>query len=195
MKAILKLFAVITVGAFLFTACEQDVTLSVPGDTTIDLGEDFDPKEGVDVSGADLEDVTVLWNPEFDNTVVNHYVASYTVNGETATRNIYVSADELAGSYVVVDEEDDWSSDEYTVNVVSIGEYNELRFDQWLYEDISLIEGRVEGEEVIIPNQEVYDDLFVEGTGTYDGAEQKILTIDYKIEDEGTVYEGTSTFQ
>ncbi len=198
MKDLIKLLSIIMVGTFVFTACEKDVVLTVPGDATIDLGEEFDPMDGVKVDGADLDDVTVSWNPKFDNTLVNHYVATYSVNGESAQRNVYVRADKLAGTYVVNDVEPDWESGEYTVTVVAVGEYNELRFDKWLYEEISLITGVVNGDVITIPSQDFVVEGFdvnVQGTGTYDGEAQKILQIEYTLEENGETYSGTSYFQ
>jgi len=181
----------------LFTACEEDVTLDVPGAATIDLGEEFDPLDGVEVSGADLEDVDVLENPAFDNEVVNHYVFTYTVNGESATRDVYVQVDELTGTYQVTDEGDDGTTyGPYPVNVSKGNEYNELRFNEWLYDDI-IVNANVIGEEIDIPEQNfIVDgaDITISGTGNYDGEAGVILELHYKDDWEGEVLEGTSTF-
>ncbi len=162
----MKLLAVIMVGVFVFTACEEDVSLTVPGDTYIDMGEEFDPLEGVKVSGADLEDVTVLWNPEFDNTLVNHYVASYSVNGETAQRNVYVQADKLAGDYVYQIPEFDSPDIPFTVSMGD--EFNKLRMNEFIYPDI-VVYVTIDGNVITMEEQEVKDNLFLSGTGKYDG--------------------------
>lgn len=190
MKKLLKFTAALVIGAFVFTACQTDVTLTVPTtDATIDLGDDFDPKAGVTVDGAKLEDVQVLWNPAWNNELVDHYVASYSIEGETAQRNVYVRADKLAKTYQVTDvDEDGTQYTPYPVIVTRGTEFNELRFNELYFDDV-IVNGVINGSVLTIP-QQTFQGVSIQGTGTYDGATQKILTINYTI--DGVA--GTSTF-
>lgn len=189
MKNWLKFTAALVIGAFIFTACETEVTLTVPGDATIDLGDDFDPKQGVTVDGAKLEDVQVLWNPAWNNELVDHYVASYSIEGETAQRNVYVRADKLTKTYQVTDVDDDGTQyTPYPVTVTRGTEFNELRFNE-LYFDDAIINAVINGSVITIP-QQTFQGVSIQGTGTYDGAAHKILTINYIIDG----VPGTSTF-
>ncbi|MFN2394661.1 MAG: hypothetical protein ABR597_03135 [Bacteroidales bacterium] len=191
MKNWLKFTMVLAIGAFIFTACETDVTLTVPTtDVTIDLGDEFDPMDGVTVDGADIGDVQVLWNPAWSNVLVDYYVASYSVEGQTAQRDVYVQADKLAKTYQVSDEDNDGTQyNPYPVTVTRGPEFNELRFNE-LYFDNVIVNGVVNGSVLTIP-QQTLEGVSIEGTGTYDGVAQKILTIDYIIDG----VPGTSTFE
>ena len=190
MKNLLKFTVALVISAFIFTACETEVTLTVPtSDVTIDLGDDFDELDGVTVDGADIEDVQVLWNPAWNNELVDLYVASYSVEGETAQRNVYVRADKLAKTYQVTDVDDDGTQyTPYPVIVTRGTEFNELRFNELFFDDV-IVNGVVNGSVITIP-QQTFQGVSIQGTGTYDGAAQKILTIDYII--DGIA--GTSTF-
>jgi len=190
MKNWLKFAAALMIGAFVFTACETEVTLTVPGDATIDLGDSFDPMEGVSVSGAKLDDVLVLENPQFSNVLVDHYVFSYSVEGETAQRNVYVQADKLARTYQVTDVDDDGTQyAPYPVIVTRGPEFNQLRFNE-LYFDNIIVNAVINGPVITIP-QQTHQGVSIQGTGTYNGETQRILTINYTI--DGVT--GTSTFE
>ncbi len=190
MKNWLKFTMTLVIGAFIFTACETEVTLTVPTtDVTIDLGDEFDPLNGVTVDGADIEDVQVLWNPAWSNVLVDHYVASYSVEGQTGQRNVYVQADKLAKTYQVTDVDNDGTQyTPYPVSVTRGPEFNELRFNELYFENIIVL-GVINGPVLTIP-QQTLQGVSIEGTGTYDGEAQKILTIDYIIDG----VPGTSTF-
>lgn len=201
MKNWLKITAALVIGAFIFTACETEVTLSVPGDTTINLGDNFDPKDGVSVDGADLEDVLVLWNPAWNNELVNHYVATYSVDGETAQRNVYVSSALLAGIYAVVDEIDGDETITYNMTVAqSTEEFNKLLISNFL--GFPSLQGQaiVEGTTVTVPKftppgWEPAESI--EATGTYNGATKRLLTFSYTIvelfEGSEVITTGTAT--
>ncbi len=198
MKKLMKFAALLIVGAMVFTACEKDVVLNVPGDATIDLGDEFDALEGVSVDGANVEDVDVLWDPAWNEFEVNHYIASYEIEGETAQRNVYVQADKLGGNYAVTDEDDDGTTyNPYPVIVARGEEYNELRFNELFFNDI-IVDAIVDGSVITIPQEGHIvegENVSIQGTGTYDGENQKILTIDYEIGYPGEdVITGTSTF-
>lgn len=189
MKKWSKFAAILAVGAFLFTACEKDVVLNVPADATIDLGDTFDPMTGVTVEGAKLADVVVSSNPTFSNVKVDRYTFTYTVEGETATRNVFVQADKLAKTYQVTDVDDDGTSyTPYPVTVTRGTEFNQLRFNELWFDNV-IVNGTVNGDVITIPTQ-TFGGTAVSGTGTYDGTTQKILSITYIIGGQG----GTSTF-
>ncbi len=185
MKNWLKITAALVIGAFIFTACETEVTLSVPGDTTINLGDNFDPKDGVSVDGANLDDVQVLWNPAWNNELVDHYVASYSVDGETAQRNVYVSSSLLAGSYAVVDEIDGDETITYNMTVnQSTEEFNKLLIPNFLGFENLQGQAIVEGTTVTVPRftPSGWDPTeSIEATGTYNGATKRLLTFSYTI--------------
>ncbi len=192
----MKFAAALVIGAFVFTACEDDdVILSAPADTTLDLGAEFNPMDGVSVDGMDIEDVT--WNavPEWNIYEVNHYVFTYTAGDQVADRNVFIQVDELLGIYEVTDEDDDGTSYEpYLVTVSKGSEYNTLRFSELFYPDI-FINAEVNGGFITIPEQTFFDNtVTIEGTGSYDGETRKILVINYNIVDNGETFVGTSTF-
>jgi hypothetical protein len=191
----LKLTAALFVGALIFTACETEVTLTAPPDATIDLGDNFDEKAGLIVDGANAEDVLVLWNPAFNNELVDHYVGTYTVEGVSDTRNVYVRADKLAKTYAVVDQVDGGDTYNYPVIVSKGTEFNELRFNELFYDDI-IVDGIVNGNVITIPSQNFYGgEVNIQGTGTYDGAAQKILQVTYTLKETGFPnLTGTVTF-
>lgn len=194
MKKLMKFSAALMFGALIFTACTpSETTLTVPADATIDLGDTFDPMTGVTVDGGDIDDVTVTWNPTFNANVVDKYVITYTISGESKTRNLFVRADKLAKSYSVTDVDSDGTTyNPYPVTVTRGTEYNELRFNELWYNDI-IINGTISGTTLTIPSQTFTiegSQVVVSGTGTYDGANLKISTISYNL--GGTT--GTSTF-
>ena len=186
MKNWLKFATALFIGAFIFTACESEVTLTVPDDVTIELGDSFDPMEGVSVSGANLEDVTVLENPAFSNVLVNHYVFSYIVDGESAQRNVYVSSSRLAGSYAVEDAVDGGGTINYTMTVTqSTVDFNRLLISNFLGFGANF-QGQaiVEGTAVTVPRftPSGWDPAeSIEATGTYDGETRRLLTLSYTI--------------
>ncbi len=195
MKNWLKFTAALVIGAFIFTACETEVTLTVPGDATIDLGDDFDPKAGVTVDGAKLEDVNVFWNPAWNNELVDLYVASYSVEGETDQRNVYVRADKLTGSYGVTEVDNTGTFGPYPLTVTRGPEYNEIRFNELFFDDI-IVNAIINGAVITIPAQNYFGNtVTIQATGSYDGAGHKILKLDYTllIDDEEVV--GTATFE
>lgn len=205
MKNCLKFTAALLIGTFIFTACESEVTLTVPADITIQLGDNFDSMEGVKVDGAKLEDVVVLENPQFSNVHVNHYVFSYSVDGETAQRNVYVSSSLLAGSYSISDAIDSGGTETYVMTVTqSSQEFNRLIISNFLgYGQNYQGQAIVEGASVTIPkftptNWDPAESI--EATGTYDGAAKKLLTLSYTIielhPDTGNelITSGTATF-
>lgn len=194
MKKWLKFAAVIMVGALIFTACEKDVTLSVPGEAVIDLGDEFDPLAGVTVDGAKVEDVQVLWNPAWSNVLVNHYVATYQIEGETAQRDVYVRADKLARSYAVTEVDNAGTYGPYPVIVTTGNAFNELRFNELFFDDI-IVNATIDGEAMTIPTQSFFGgDVIINGTGTYNGSTQRVLSIDYTIDYFGEDIVGTATF-
>jgi len=194
MKNWLKFTAALIIGAFIFTACETEVTLTVPGDATIDLGDDFDPKAGVTVDGAKLEDVQVLWNPAWNNELVDLYVASYSVEGETAQRNVYVRADKLTGNYAVTEVDNTGTFGPYPMNVTRGTEFNELRFNELFFDDI-IVNGVINGAVITIPSQNFFsNNVTIQATGSYDGAGHKILELDYTIDYYGDEIVGKATF-
>ncbi len=193
MKNWLKFAAVLVVSAVIFTACEDDdeeIFLNVPADETVDLGaEGFDPMEGVSVTGTDLENVTYEVTPQWDPYLVDQYLFTYSAEDVTAERTVYIQADNLSGNYVVSDVDDDGTEyDDYIVDVIPGSEYNELRLNEYLIEGV-FINAIVNGPTITIPVQE-RSGWEIQGTGSYDGEEGVILTIDYIIDGEP----GTSTF-
>lgn len=181
-------------GAFIFTACETEVTLTVPGDATIDLGDDFDPKAGVTVDGAKLEDVNVLWNPAWNNELVDHYIASYTVEGESDQRNVYVRADKLTGNYAATEVDNTGTFGPYPINVVRGPEFNEIRFNELFFDDI-IINAVINGSVITIPAQNYFNNnVTIQATGSYDGAAHKILQLNYTMNYFGDEIVGTATF-
>jgi hypothetical protein len=191
----LKFTAALFIGAMIFTSCDKEVTLTAPPDATIDLGDAFDEKAGLIVDGAKVEDVNVLWNPTFNNELVDHYVFTYTVEGVSDTRNVYVRADKLAKIYAVVDQVDGGDTYNYPVTVSRGTEFNELRFNELFYPDI-IVNGVVNGSVITIPAQNFYGgEVNIQGTGTYDGAAQKILQVTYTLKETGfSDLTGTVTF-
>lgn len=199
MKNLLKIIATLVVGLLVFTACEDDSTLNVPASTEIDLGEEFNPLDGVTVDDGDLEDVDYTWTDSLDNTIVGEYVITYDLNGTTMSRSVFVTAAALAGTYVVVDEQPGFTSDEYDVNVIKANAYNELRLSGWLYTEYDgLLNAVVDGEVITIPSQDITaegSNINIQGTGSYNGATQKIIEIEYTIvEDDDDPVSGTSDF-
>jgi len=195
MKNWLKFTAALVIGAFIFTACETEVTLTVPGDATIDLGDEFDPKEGVSVSGAKLDDVLVLENPQFSNVLVDHYVFSYSVEGETAQRNVYVRADKLTGSYGVTEVDNTGTFGPYPLTVTRGPEFNEIRFNELFFDDI-IVNAVINGAAITIPAQNYFGNtVTIQATGSYDGAGHKILQLDYTLLIDGEEVVGTATFE
>lgn len=195
MKNWLKFAAVLTLGAFLFTACSDDddddveIFLNVPADATLNLGADFDPMEGVSVQGTSIDNVEWVVNPEWNKHLVNHYVFTYVAGDKNAERNVYIQVDNLLGTYVVSDEDADGTTyTPYSVTVTKGNAYNKLRFNDLYYPDF-IVNANVIGSVIEIPEQ-THQNVTVEGTGTYDGENGVILTIDYIIDG----VEGTSTF-
>lgn len=190
MKNLMRFSAALMFGALIFTACTpSETTLTVPADATIDLGDDFDPMTGVTVDGGDIDDVTATWNPQFNKNLVDKYVITYAISGESKTRNLFVRADKLAKTYTVTDLDNNGTT--YTPYPVSVSrgtEYNELNFNELWFDDV-VIHGTITGNVLTIPSQTV-SGVVVSGTGTYNGETQKILTITYNV--DGTA--GTSTF-
>ncbi len=194
MKKWLKFAAVIMVGALIFTACEKDVTLSVPGEAVIDLGDEFDPLAGVTVDGAKVEDVQVLWNPAWSNVLVNHYVATYQIEGETAQRDVYVRADKLARNYAVTELDNTGSFGPYPVVVTRGTEFNELRFNELFFDDI-IVNAVIDGAAMTIPTQSFFSgNVTVNGTGSYNGDTQRVTSINYTMDYYGEEIIGVATF-
>lgn len=112
-KSIFKLFAIVAVIAVIGVSCTEDditnpsITLTGQADMYVQLGDDFtDPG----ATASDSEDGDLTSQISVTGTVntdqVGLYVLTYTVSDEagnttTETRNVYVEADGLAGSYAV----------------------------------------------------------------------------------------------
>ncbi len=198
MKNWLKFTAALVIGAFIFTACndeDPEIILTVPADATLDLGAEFDPMAGVTVDGTDISNVS--WNavPDWNIYEVNHYVFTYTAGDEMVDRNVYIQVDELLGIYEVTDEDDDGTTyAPYPVTVSKGAEFNTLRFNELYYPDI-LVNAEVNGSIITIPEQNYFDNtVTIQGTGSYNGETKEILIINYTIVDNGDTFVGTSTF-
>ncbi len=189
MKNWMKFAAALVIGAFVFTACEDDeVILSVPSDTELNLGAEFNPMDGVAVDGADIEDVS--WNavPAWNIYEVNHYVFTYTVENQVADRNVYITSDLLAGTYDVVDlEEDATTPITYSTTVLQhLEDYNKLLIQGFAGFSGVTATATVAGSEIIIP--EFRPANWVEGegisaTGTYDGENRALVSFDIIIKE------------
>jgi hypothetical protein len=196
----LKFTAALFVGALIFTACETEVTLTAPPDATIDLGESFDEKAGLIVDGAKAEDVLVLWNPAFNNELVDHYVGTYTVEGVSDSRNVYVKSNLLAGPYSVSDAIAGGPTLTYNVTVTqSTQEFNRLLIDG--FNDFNIqVYALVNGNAITIPTQTPTNwnagaGENVQGTGTYDGANKRLTSFTYTINylEGGSIVTDTGT--
>ena len=180
----LKFAAALTIGAFIFTACESEVTLTAPADATIDLGEEFDEKAGLIVDGADVEDVSVLWNPAFNNELVDHYVGTYTVDGVSDQRNVYVRSNLLAGPYSVLDAVDGGGNLNYNVTVTqSSQEFNRLLIDG--FGDFNIqVYATINGSAITVPLQTPTNWTgaeSVQATGSYNGETKTLQSFTYTI--------------
>jgi hypothetical protein len=189
----IALFAFIT---FFASCSDDDVTLSVPGDVTLNLGADFDPMAGVEVDGARVADVvwtvTPVWNPYH----VNHYVFTYTVEETTEERNVYVQVDNLLRTYQVTDEDENGTAwGPYPVQVTKGPAFNSLRLNELFYDDI-IVNATVDGPVITIPQQRFFNNqVTIEGTGEYDGEAGRITQITYTIVENNETFTGVSVFE
>jgi hypothetical protein len=197
----LNFAAALTFGAFIFTACESEVTLTAPADATIDLGADFDERAGIIVDGAKAEDVQVLWVPAFNNNRVDHYVATYTVDGVNDQRNVYVRSNLLTGAYRASDVIEGASPITYNVEVKqSSQEFNRILLEgiaDFNIEPYATINGSVITIPLQTPSNWTSSES-IEGTGTYNGEAKSLSTINYTIKflDGGNIVteNGVATF-
>jgi hypothetical protein len=194
----LKFTAALFIGAMIFTSCETEVTLTAPPDATIDLGETFDEKAGLIVDGAKVEDVNVLWNPAFNNELVDHYVFTYSVEGVSDTRNVYVRSNLLAGPYAVSDAVAGGPTLNYNVTVTqSTQEFNRILIDG--FNDFNIqVYATINGNAITIPVQTPTNWTAaenVQGTGTYDGANKRLTSFTYTVNylDAGSIVTETGT--
>lgn len=172
----------------------QIFLFQIPEDEVIDLGDDFDPWEGVVVQGADISDIQLTTLPEFSNSKVNSYEFIYTLNDLQLARIVKVSAIPLAGTYTVEDTDDDGTSySPYTIQVTPGNTFDRLELNGWIFSDINVI-AEVSGDHIHIPEQQFPDQLTISGSGTYCGAQQNILTINYHVKDYFEEYIGKSVF-
>ena len=207
-KQILALLAIFTFGAFLFTSCEtDDAVINTPADAFIDLGDEFDPMEGVTVDNGNLEDVEHDFTPSFDNKKVNHYVLTYTLGQVTATRNVYVRANNIAGNYTVNDVVTGYEAGTYNYNVtvdfLTAGDpadrYNKLILREFsAYMPLRDFTVTIDGTHITLPPTQPDGWLgTLEGSGTFkedsDG-NFSIVNITYNYSDDDESGTGIATF-
>ncbi|MCX6273543.1 MAG: DUF5011 domain-containing protein [Bacteroidetes bacterium] len=202
MKRVLMIVAFVSLGAgmMFMSGCKKDDTTAptitlTGGDVTINLGDTWvdpgyvanDDKDGVITS-------KVVITGTVDKNAVNKYVLTYTVSDDagnevTATRNVYVKAELLKGTYDVSDivTGTNGGTYTYTVTVASSTDYNKLLFSNFGgFGATVTVAVTISGNQVTIPSQSPpgmptgYEGV-ITGTGTYDGATKKILTMNYHV--------------
>ncbi|PLW94735.1 MAG: hypothetical protein C0592_01965 [Marinilabiliales bacterium] len=222
-KSIFKVMAIFAVLAIIGVSCTEDditnptITLTGSETMTIDLGDDFtDPGATAndDKDGDLTSQISVTGTVTTDEVGV--YTLTYTVSDEagntaTATRTVYVQADELAGAYSSsLSGDGTWGTftDNYTLTVTaSATTYNKLilsPFSNYPSLTVSAIVGANTldlGQTVIYDyDGDTYDDeLVISSLGSsYEvntsGATpiSSILTINYKI--DYSYGDGTGTY-
>jgi hypothetical protein len=199
-------------GSMVFTSCkdEEAPVITLKGDSVqvVNLTEAADPgatanddKDG-DVSSA----ITSTYLTAVEKNNVGTYTATYTSSDEsgnttTKDRTVKVKGDYLAGSYNVNDVVTGSTSGSgtytYTVTAsASADTYNKLTLSDFGGFNATVY-CTVEGTVVTIPSQNfsgvgVPAGTTISGTGTYDGAAKKFLTINYTGTND--VGNGTCTY-
>jgi hypothetical protein len=181
----LNFAAFLMMGTILFSACNKETILTAPPDIIIDLGQALDEREGIVVEGGKESKVLVTWAPEFNNEIVDHYIATYSLEDVIADRNVYVSSGLLAGQYSVVDTPENYPVENYNMTVTkSTQEYNKLLISNFLgftnLQVVAVVEGTIVKVVKYTPQGWATGES-IEATGTYDGKTKKLLNLTYEI--------------
>lgn len=197
-RNLIKFTITLLIGAtiFGFSGCQPEITVTAPPDATIDLGESFDPMAGLIVEGAKEEDVVLLWNPTFNNNLVNEYVATYVVEGVSDQRSVFVRSNLLAGPYRVSDVVTGGGTFTYDVTVTQSGTaFNRILINGFADFDIT-VHADIVGNVITIPLQTPTNwtaTESVQGTGTYDGVNRRLTSFTYTIKHGNPLVTETGT--
>ena len=183
MKLIRFTSALAVISMMMLSGCQKDASISLTGgDVMLDLGQDFD-EPGFSTEGISGE-VLQLWNPAFDKHQVNHYVRTYTAEGVSAQRNVYVQSDLLSGLYHVEDNIEGVGIINYNVQVYQMEDsFNRMHIEGFA-DFVIVVDMEIEGEQIRIERQIPSGwtaEEFVEGTGTYDGESKSLVSFSYSI--------------
>lgn len=197
------LLTLVLAGITLVSGCKKEdenapaISLNGLSEITIDLGETFnDPGASAnDEEDGDLtKSVTVTGT--VDNQKVGTYTLKYNVSDEAGnpatevTRTVKVRSNKLAGSYKVTDVVTGSSANgtyNYDVDITqSSTDYNKILIGNFGGFSVGKVSATVEGNSITIPSQSVTATagsgtvtVTLSGTGTYDGATFKVLTLSY----------------
>ncbi len=202
MNKISKLvYAVVISASVVMIGCKQDditnPTLVLNGDSVvkIDLGQVY--AESGATAGDDRDgDLTkaIITSGIVDNTKCGKYTLTYEVNDEAGnadskTRTVYVKSDKLAGTYgvndVVTNSQVANGTFAYDITVAQSSTiYNRVLISNFGGFAQTAIYANVEGTAVTIPSQTTtvqgqQAQVTVSGSGTYDGTQLALKTINY----------------
>lgn len=207
-KNILVLGAIAIATASVFTSCKKDDTtppeLALNGDAeiSINLGDTYNDA-GVTATDDRDKDIQsrVVTTGTVDNTKCGTYIITYNVSDEAGNpatevkRTVKVKSDKLAGTYnvsdVVTGANPPSGNGTYTYVVTvtqSTSEYNKILISNFggFGTGVSVY-AYVEGSNITIPSQALSGDpqfsgsgaSNISGTGTYNGGQFKITSINY----------------
>ncbi len=192
--------ALLVGGSLLLTSCKKDETapvITLKGDSVqvVNLTEAADP--GATANDEKDGEITVI-SSDYATAVNKNQVGTYTVkytasdeatNEATKNRTVKVKGDFLAGSYSATDVVTGSTSGSgtYTYNVTataSADTYNKLTINNFGGFSGATVYCTVVGTVVTIPSQNftgggIPSGSTISGSGTYDGAAKKFLTMNY----------------
>lgn len=199
-------------GSLLLTSCKKDETapvITLKGDSVqvVQLTEATDP--GATANDEKDGEITAI-NSDYSTAVNKNQVGTYTVkytasdeaaNEATKSRTVKVKADYLAGTYGVTDVVTGSTSGNgtYTYNTTataSADTYNKISISNFGGFSGATVYCTVQGTVVTIPSQNftgggIPSGSTISGSGTYDGAAKKFLTINYSANND--IGNGTCT--
>lgn len=207
-KNILVLGAIVIAGASVFTSCKKDdttapeLTLNGDAEISINLGDTYNDAGATATDDRDKDiQSRVVTTGTVDNTKCGTYTITYNVSDEAGNpateikRTVKVKSDKLAGTYSVSDivtgAVPSSGNGTYSYNVTvtqSTSEYNRINISNFGGFGTGVtVYATVEGSNITIPTQALTGDpqfsgsgaSNVSGTGTYNGGQFKITSINY----------------